>query len=76
MRASIRVFNRESGRFKTPDPQLGTNVFQIEPNRGHTRHYRIACDVVSNVDGADLRREPVVENHAVMMYSPLLHAPG
>lgn len=43
---------------------------------GYTRHNRIARDVVSNVDGAVLRREPVVENHAVMMYSPLLHAPG
>ena len=41
---------------------------------GYTRHNELRRRV-RTLDGALLRDEPVCENHAVMMYAPLLEAP-
>ena len=39
---------------------------------GHTRHNRIARHVKDKDSGEILRTEPLVENHAITMYNPLL----
>ncbi|WP_256757580.1 VanW family protein [Cohnella sp. WQ 127256] len=44
-----------------------------EPWGGYVRHNRLYRDVYSR-DGEWLREEEITENHALMMYSPLLHA--
>lgn len=39
---------------------------------GHTRHNRIARRVFEAETGELIREEPLVENHAIMMYNPML----
>ncbi len=70
------------GEWRSDMPQIETyQVFEAdhrmsqEPWGGYTRHNRI-CRHVYNAAGEWLRDEYVTENHALMMYSPLLTEPA
>jgi vancomycin resistance protein VanW len=47
----------------------------MEPWGGYVRHNELYRDVYT-ADGEWLLEEAIAENHALMMYSPLLHAPS
>lgn len=67
------------GEWRAENPATETYVIREEDHRitsewwgGYMRHNRIVRDVRSLGGGELLRTEHVTENHAIMMYSPLI----